>query len=676
MNKAIFILMCMLLTPLSMLFGQEDPHMVLSPTELDFIAQQNGQLPTSQIFTISNIGSGTLNWNISDDADWLDENPTAGTTEFYSSDNITVSINATDLAVGTYYATITVGSDNAINGPQDLDVTYQVMDKPLVELRYSTSNWVYTQDPTLTAEIWVQSPVDINGSQLTFKMNRFLFDIDTVFWNTADMNLLMENLHWNADSVFLHNLSGFLDPWDPMFEATVEPLLMATVYMTFKEDSIYCLPAPFYFDSTHAPPAIEFVFIDTFSALIKPNYVTDTLSLQYLASHMTLTPSSLSFDACYTGELPPDQSFRITNQGSDVLNWSISDDADWLDVSPTSGSTHYYSYDDISVSINSTDLDPFIPHSATITVSSDNADNSPQYVDVNYNLYLNGDANDDGWVNISDAVYIINYLYYGGAEPQPYPERGDVDRIPGVSMNDAQLIYNYIFMMGDLPYCPPYADSIPPVSTDTVKIITKPIYPGETEAMIEIWLKAKEEIQAFALPFEYSCTGPGFNLNSVEYGPDINGYAFFCSIDSSSSKAALGYFDLMPEVQFIGPGDILLATLYFEMQSSDVTQYIQLDTTFVETSNRYIFTRWNAANSTTDAFLPVFIEYICGDANNDEEVNVSDAVWMLNYIFLGGPPPDPVHAAEINCDGDPNVSDVVWLLNYIFYPGAPGPCDC
>ena len=71
------------------------------------------------------------------------------------------------------------------------------------------------------------------------------------------------------------------------------------------------------------------------------------------------------------------------------------------------------------------------------------------------------------------------------------------------------------------------------------------------------------------------------------------------------------------------------------------------------------------------------IPFICGDANNDGGVNVSDCVWMLNFIFIpGSPPPNPMESGEVNCDGTFNVSDVVWLLNYIFILGSPAPCDC
>jgi Right handed beta helix region/Dockerin type I domain len=66
--------------------------------------------------------------------------------------------------------------------------------------------------------------------------------------------------------------------------------------------------------------------------------------------------------------------------------------------------------------------------------------------------------------------------------------------------------------------------------------------------------------------------------------------------------------------------------------------------------------------------------FICGDANRDFDVNVSDAVWILNYIFVGGEPPEPYHAGDANCDSTVNVSDAVWIINYVFIGGIE-PCD-
>ena len=74
--------------------------------------------------------------------------------------------------------------------------------------------------------------------------------------------------------------------------------------------------------------------------------------------------------------------------------------------------------------------------------------------------------------------------------------------------------------------------------------------------------------------------------------------------------------------------------------------------------------------------IEVVEDYTCGDANADIDVNISDAVYIINYIFAGGDPPDPFDAGNVNCDEEVNVSDAVSIINYIFVPDSPAPCEC
>jgi len=66
--------------------------------------------------------------------------------------------------------------------------------------------------------------------------------------------------------------------------------------------------------------------------------------------------------------------------------------------------------------------------------------------------------------------------------------------------------------------------------------------------------------------------------------------------------------------------------------------------------------------------------FICGDANGSQAVDIDDVVHLINYIFAGGPAPDPNESGDANCSGDVDIDDVVYLINYIF-AGGPDPCD-
>lgn len=52
---------------------------------------------------------------------------------------------------------------------------------------------------------------------------------------------------------------------------------------------------------------------------------------------------------------------------------------------------------------------------------------------------------------------------------------------------------------------------------------------------------------------------------------------------------------------------------------------------------------------------------------------ISDIVYLINYLFRGGPAPEPIEWGDVNCDDDSDLRDVVYLINYLFR-GGPVPC--
>ena len=61
-----------------------------------------------------------------------------------------------------------------------------------------------------------------------------------------------------------------------------------------------------------------------------------------------------------------------------------------------------------------------------------------------------------------------------------------------------------------------------------------------------------------------------------------------------------------------------------------------------------------------------------GDATGDSKINVSDAVFIISYIFKAGPFPNPYIAGDTNCDRTVNITDAVGLITFIF-KGGPAP---
>jgi hypothetical protein len=98
------------------------PEIFLNRSQLNAGAVISGASTGSQTFWVSNSAAGTLNWTITDNADWLAANPASGT----NSGVVTVSINPADLAAGTYTGTITVTDPDASNSPQSVTINLTV----------------------------------------------------------------------------------------------------------------------------------------------------------------------------------------------------------------------------------------------------------------------------------------------------------------------------------------------------------------------------------------------------------------------------------------------------------------------------------------------------------------------------------------------------------------------
>ena len=71
---------------------------------------------------------------------------------------------------------------------------------------------------------------------------------------------------------------------------------------------------------------------------------------------------------------------------------------------------------------------------------------------------------------------------------------------------------------------------------------------------------------------------------------------------------------------------------------------------------------------------PAWVSYLRGDANGDGAINIADVVYLVNYLFIDGLPPDPLEAGDCNCDDVVNIADVVYLVNYLFGGGPPPGC--
>ena len=51
--------------------------------------------------------------------------------------------------------------------------------------------------------------------------------------------------------------------------------------------------------------------------------------------------------------------------------------------------------------------------------------------------------------------------------------------------------------------------------------------------------------------------------------------------------------------------------------------------------------------------------FLCGDADASGEADIDDVVYLINFIFSGGPEPVPYESGDADCSGGVDIDDVV-----------------
>jgi hypothetical protein len=67
-------------------------------------------------------------------------------------------------------------------------------------------------------------------------------------------------------------------------------------------------------------------------------------------------------------------------------------------------------------------------------------------------------------------------------------------------------------------------------------------------------------------------------------------------------------------------------------------------------------------------------DYVCGNVNNDSNnlINLLDIVYLIAYVYQGGPPPVYFEACDVNSSGSINILDIAYLIAFV-YQGGPAP---
>jgi hypothetical protein len=311
------------------------PVIWVSSYELTFSASEVGSNPSPQVLKIKNSGVQNLTYTITDDAAWLTVNPTSGTSTGQVLEHV-VSVDKTGLTSQTepYTARITVTSSQACNNPQQVSILLNLGKEPPPEIS------VTPKDVSFVAGVGGSNP-----------------PAQTIRIKNSGEGTLNYTLSEDAAWLGVNPASGTSTGGENTHSLTVNTSGMGT--------------------GTYSAT----VSITDANAVNSPQTVNVTLQISTtLPPTIAVSPDSLRFNAQVGGSNPATQRIRVRNSGEGTLNYTVTEGAAWMSVSPAGGtSTGQEISHTVSVSISGLGAGTY---AELITISSSNATNSPRTVAV------------------------------------------------------------------------------------------------------------------------------------------------------------------------------------------------------------------------------------------------------------------------------------------------------
>jgi hypothetical protein len=221
------------------------------------------------------------------------------------------------------------------------------------------------------------------------------------------------------------------------------------------------------------------------------------------------------------------------------------------------------------------------------------------------------------------------------------------------------------------------------VEYDTIDIAIDYItaYPG-AETWVTVWMKNPVPVAGFSLVFQLSSS------DAARFSCDTTGHCFIdttgCSASAFSNTISCVCEEngriartvgLMNPGEFIPPSPDYLCLFKIHIGICCIPDADTLREALVLLAPESSF-----LSDTLGDLVPLCYQMgqlfvwwsVPGDVNGDSLVNSADIVFLVNYLFRGGPEPYVCEAADCNNDGVIKASDIVYLVNHLFKNG-PAP---
>lgn len=380
-----------------------EPELSVSTNTLDF-----GTSTTSKPINISNSGQSTLEWTASENSDWIEVSPNSGSITSDQS-SILVSIDRSNVDPGEYEDSIVISSNG---GSATINVCMTVEGPVLVtsnkSLNFGTASDNLTFNLTNGGVGTVNYNATFSAEWLSVNPSSGSITTET---DVINVNVNREGLDYgnyfetitftsNANSVKIDIMMTVPDPDNPQLSAFptelnfssnetemsfyIENTGSGTLSWNLSDNKPWIS-----YDNQSGETSTEndeiIVKVDRLS--LDPGNYNGTVEIssdggnQNINITMTVpNEPSLSVSPNYLdfGSDKANLTFDIANSGTGELNWSISDNQEWITINPESGTN----FNTINVNVNRSDKSPG-DYSGSATISSNGGTG---YVEISMNV--------------------------------------------------------------------------------------------------------------------------------------------------------------------------------------------------------------------------------------------------------------------------------------------------
>ena len=417
-------------------FATTVPYIKIDTESLLFKVEIGEPLPGGQTFQVKNSGGGTLFYQIDASASWIVLTPSSGTSTG-EWDDITVSVDASNLSQGAYQGEVTISSDYAFGNPQMITVDLSIS-SPIIEvdktslafeasfagdnpsaqtLRIRNSGDGMLNYQLGSEEDWI-SVSPLNGSstgewdevQISVDISSLLRGVyqgeisitaentpNSPFVIAVELTILGPHIQTDTPSFSFEGVRGGPNPKPQVFkvrnagEGTLNYNIVTT--KTWIQVSPASGSSTGEWDRIKVSVDISSLSAGTYEGKVRiqgekasnsPRVLN--VSVVILSPTIKLNKTSLDFLATAGGANPPVKLFKVKNTGAGTLNYQITANRSWINITPTSG-TSTGEWDQIQVGVNIADLSAET-NEGEVIVRDENASNSPQKLKVTLSVQL------------------------------------------------------------------------------------------------------------------------------------------------------------------------------------------------------------------------------------------------------------------------------------------------